>query len=163
MTSTHKESDGVIRGKLLEVAIFLTTFQSHFCPESFPSTDETNGERSETTTPGPAPGIVSPQDIENALEYRELLIRVQELEDEKYVMEQYLFAGGHAEARHHSRIRRQRDRIDDQLEQVQLQLEKRTEKEKSVLRLLTRFEVWSTKAISQNVFIHPENTALEYQ
>jgi hypothetical protein len=177
----------VRRGSLLETAQFLTTFKSHFCLDTLTAAAAAaaaakQGQIGTNSGGGGAPagrsptspstlGVISPRDIENALEYRQLVYSRQEQEQQYYVAEQDIpntngnnnNNNNNNNRNNNSRGRvlgrRQVERIKDAIDDIQVQIDKCTEREKAIHHLLRRFEVWSTKAIAQSVLLTPRSTA----
>jgi hypothetical protein len=149
MKIDETQLDTVRRGDLLEVAQFLTDFKSHFCYKDLLASP---AEASRTPSAAKS-NIISPVDVSNALEYRQILNSRDDLEQEYYVSTQQELPTSQQRQRHFGR--RHREGLKDSMDKLQVQLDKRPEREKIIHQLLLRFEIWTTKVIAQQVLISP--------
>mmetsp|Transcript_54371 Transcript_54371/g.61524 ORF Transcript_54371/g.61524 Transcript_54371/m.61524 type:complete len:1761 (-) Transcript_54371:323-5605(-) len=146
--STRKNRDSI-----LEVSNFLNQFQSHFLPalpESPPSQRPNTADNNESESVSKFPlGDISPQDLQNALEFRTLLEKFGILEEELYVVDQY----GSDDERIAPLTRRYVENKTEELDNLREQVNSVVDRTKLLLKLLQRFEVWTCKIVAQDQLV----------
>jgi hypothetical protein len=138
------------RARLLEVANFITQFQSHLLPDRQHGTLQ--GEAEEGV-------IVSPVDLEAVFEYRNLILEKEKLEDEVYIAE----AAGKTNSAMRPISQIEVRILAGEIESINSQIQNSSERFKFLHHLLRRFEVWSTKIVAQQLFVSPTSEFTENQ
>jgi hypothetical protein len=135
------------RGNVLEVAQFLTKFQSQFELDSLPSGPRKAASLPPTSQQATGGGfIISPADLQNVLDFRSLLDSEKKMEEECYIAEEM----GRSSPLLLPLSRRLVNHLRDDLDKIRSQVKDCTTRSKKINFILRRFEVWSTKVVAQD-------------
>ena len=152
MTSGVATSDGSRRSnsreeKLLKVSDFLNQFQAHFLPhtDKEDATSDTDIDKASCNTGGYV-GKITAEDLEDALEFRSLLEKLENLQEQKFVVEEF----GKKNVKAETVTQKIVDMKAKEIQNVQNEIAKIPNRIKLVFCMLRRCEVWTSKLVAQD-------------